>query len=116
MGVGFSSSMGEPPWVLAWVLEEEAMTDKKGREEEEKREGKGRKKRIERKRATVSFFGFSLNLEKRTMVEEVWSHNRGQWVFKKEAIIAQPPEQSHHGQSMVTTTALRDYSTSPQNP
>jgi hypothetical protein len=33
---------------LAGVLEEEAITGKKGREEEEKRGGKRRKKRIER--------------------------------------------------------------------
>jgi hypothetical protein len=53
----------------------------------------------------VSFSGFSLNLEKGTMVEEVWGHNRGQWVFKEGAIMAQPLEQSHHGHSMVTATA-----------
>jgi hypothetical protein len=39
--------MGEPPRVLVRVLEEEAITGKKGREEEEKREGKGRKKERE---------------------------------------------------------------------
>jgi hypothetical protein len=42
---------------LAGVLEEEAITSKKGREEEEKREGKGRKKRIKRReRSCRGFF------------------------------------------------------------
>jgi hypothetical protein len=58
--------MGEPPGVSAWVLEEEAMIDRKGRE----KEGKGRRKKKwkGKRRATMSFFEFFLNLEKRTMV------------------------------------------------
>ena len=58
---------------MAGVLEEEAITGKKGREEEEKREGKGRKKR---KKLSWVFSGFFLNLEEKTMIESVWGLNQ----------------------------------------
>jgi hypothetical protein len=48
--------MGETPWVSTWALEEEAMTGRKEREKDENREGKGRKKRMEKKEK--SYRGF----------------------------------------------------------
>jgi hypothetical protein len=48
----------------------------------------------------VGFSGFFLNLEDGTMVRSVWGHNQGHGIFKEGAIIAQPPEQSHHGHSI----------------
>ena len=49
VGAGFSSSIGEPPEVVAWVLEEEAMTGSKGREKRRKKRRKRKKKENRKK-------------------------------------------------------------------